>query len=136
MRLLVRPAHQHLVRVLAGALLCVAVLDADAYPPYRAGRGGYHGAIAYHQPTGSIGYSYDFKKPRDAKVAALGQCADAGCEVVVSIHNACGALVGTNGTKFYTAVGATRQEAELRANNKCAGDKRRDCKPLAWSCTR
>ena len=90
-----------------------------------------YGAIAWHQETARLGYSYDFPTERAANVAALKECGHERCEIAVSIKNACAALA--QGAKGYAAKkGNTREEAETLALKACG----KDCRPLAWACTR
>lgn len=117
---------------LLALLLAIVAGSVDAQPPYRAGRSGHHGAIAYHAASGNTGFSFDFRDSRAAKRAALDQCAQPECVVVVSFRNACGALFAAS-AKGFAATGATRQEAEAKARARCAS---RECELVAWSCTK
>ena len=94
---------------------------------------GVYGAIALQRETGLIGYSYDFKSARDAKIEALKECGDPRCEVVVNIKNSCGALA-RGPKKFFPATGATREEAETKALRACADKKQ--CQIAGWACTK
>lgn len=101
--------------------------------PTKAGRAGNHGALAYESASGAFGYSFDFPTSRQAKQAALAQCANPKCLVMVNIKNACAAIV--QGPKRpFSSQGATRDEAETRAMNRC-GDEAK-CKPVGWVCTK
>jgi hypothetical protein len=111
--------------VLAAALAC-----GPAAAQTRGTKGAY-GAIAYHAPTQSVGYTFDYPASRAAKIDALKQCGHENCEVVVSFHSACAALA-TREAKFGAAEGATRAEAEAKASRKCG----KDCEIAAWACTR
>lgn len=89
------------------------------------------GAIAYHRASQSWGMSYDAARARDADVAALKQCGNRECVVIHKFKNGCAALV--EGPKAaVTASGATRDEAETKALQRCGAG----CKPIAWGCTR
>ena len=90
-----------------------------------------NGAIAFHGPSGSFGYAVDQRTSRDARVAALRQCSDPDCEVVLTLKNSCGALANYRQT-YFASRGATRQEAELKARRQC-GSK---CEILVWACTK
>lgn len=90
-----------------------------------------NGAIAFHGPSGSFGYAVDQRTSRDARVAALRQCSDPDCEVVLTLKNSCGALANYRQT-YFASRGATRQEAELKARRQC-GPK---CEILVWACTK
>lgn len=90
-----------------------------------------HGAIAWHSGTGNVGYSHDFAEARAANVEALKQCAHDRCEVVLSLANECGAIA--SGPRGHAAKkGNTKAEAETRALNACG----KECRPVAWACTR
>jgi hypothetical protein len=93
---------------------------------------GLYGAIALQRETGQLGYAYDALTSRAAKIEALKQCDHAGCEVVASFRNACGALA-RGPKKYFSATGATRQEAETKALRLCAA---KDCQAAAWACTK
>jgi hypothetical protein len=93
---------------------------------------GLHGAIALQRETGQFGYASDSTTLRAAKIEALRQCADPRCEVVASFRNACGALA-RGPKKYFSATGATRQEAETKALRLCAA---KDCAVTTWACTR
>jgi hypothetical protein len=91
-----------------------------------------YGAIAYEPARKAVGYAYDFKSAREAKVEALRQCGEPACEVAVSFRNACGAIAGGPG-KPVAVTGATRDEAETKAMRKCA---QKSCVIIAWACTK
>ena len=90
------------------------------------------GAIAYHQDSGSVGYSYDFGSSREARTEALKQCNHLKCEVILGFRSACAALAKTP-KKSAAMTGATRQEAEAKALRKCGA---KDCEVLVWACTK
>ena len=92
---------------------------------------GAHGAIAINRDTKVVGYAYDFKTAREAKLEALRQCVQKQCEVVVSFQGGCAAVAGA-GKRLATATGVTRDEAETKAAGKCG----KDCAALAWACTK
>jgi hypothetical protein len=89
------------------------------------------GAIAYHRASQSWGVSYDTARARDAEVAALKQCGQRECVVVHKFKNGCAALASGPKT-FGAASGATRDEAETKALQRCGAG----CTPLGWGCTR
>lgn len=119
---------------MAIALIAIgAAHPALADRPTKAGRTGNHGALAYESTSGAFGYSFDFPTSRQAKEAALVQCANPKCIVMVNIKNACAAIV--QGPKRpFNSQGATREEAEARAMKKCADEAK--CKPVGWVCTK
>ena len=90
-----------------------------------------NGAIAFHPLSGSFGYAVDRRSVREAKVAALRQCNDADCEVVLTLKNSCGALAN-RGSAYFASRGATREEAESKARRQC-GPR---CEVLVWACTK
>jgi hypothetical protein len=90
-----------------------------------------YGAIAFHRASQAWGVSYDTARARDAEVAALKQCGQRECVVVHKFKNGCAALA--SGPKsFATSSGATRDEAETKALQRCGAG----CAALAWGCTR
>ena len=91
-----------------------------------------HGAIAYEPGRRAVGYAYDFKSSRDAKIEALKQCGNPACEVVLSFRNACGAVARGPGKPF-AVTGATRAEAETKAMRLCG---HKACEIVAWACTK
>jgi serine/threonine-protein kinase len=93
---------------------------------------GVYGAIALQRETGQLGYAYNAATSRAAKIEALNQCAHPRCEVVASFSNACGALA-RGPKKYFSATGATRQEAEAKALRLCSA---KDCELAAWACTK
>jgi uncharacterized protein DUF4189 len=88
------------------------------------------GAIAYNGKTGAYGYAVDRRTKRDAEAEAFRQCG-ADCNEVRTFRNGCGAVAAREG-RFAWGFGATRQIAELRARDKCAGEA---CRPVVWACT-
>ena len=116
--------------LLAAALTGAATL-APAKAPAKSQAKGPHGAIAINRGSKAVGYAYDFKTAKDAKRAALDQCGEKQCEVVVTFRGACAAVSG-NGKRIATATGITRDEAETKATRKCG----KDCAVLAWACTK
>ena len=120
--------------VLLSALLALALAEgtAEAASPHARGKKQAYGAIAYQPARGAVGYSYDFKSAREAKIEALRQCGDPECEIALTLHNSCGALARGPG-KPYAASGATRDEAETKARRACG---QKSCEIVAWACTR
>ena len=96
-----------------------------------ATRNALHGAIAYHQGSGSMGWATDRRTDREAKIEALKQCGHEQCVVVATVTRSCAALA-RNPKKFIVQKGATRQEAETKALTKCGAG----CEIAAWTCTR
>lgn len=126
LRTITRAALVHLG--LAAVFTCVAE---PALAKFVAKKG-FHGAIALQRETGQFGYAADSRTLRAAKIEALRQCADPRCEVVASFRSACGALARGPKT-YFSATGATRQEAETKALRLCAA---KDCVVTTWACTR
>ena len=79
-----------------GAVATATPAHAATHPKKSA-----YGAIAYEPGHRATGYSYDFKSAREAKIEALRQCGDPACEVLVSFHNACGAIAQGPGKPVY-----------------------------------
>lgn len=90
-----------------------------------------YGAIAFHHDSGSNGFSFNQRTAREASVEALRQCGHSNCEIILSIRNACGALVSSR-KGFASSTGATRGEAETKAMKKCGPE----CTTVTWTCTR
>lgn len=115
-----------------GALLLAAGLAlsgpaAAASHPKKA----VYGAIAINRDSKAVGYAYDFKTSKDAKRAALSQCGEQKCEVIVTFRNGC-AAAARGKSHIVTMTGATRDEAETKVQRKCG----KDCEILAWACTK
>lgn len=122
--------------VLLLALALVSAPAAHAQSTKKSATPNRFGAIAYHHGSHSWGVAFDFARARDANEHALRQCINPKCEVVHKFRNGCGALAAGS-KQAATASGATRQEAETKAQRICA-EKHRDksCDLLAWACTR
>lgn len=119
------------LRALAALLFaCAAVQSAAAWND-RHPRNLYHGAIAYHHASGSVGWATDRHTSREARIEALRQCGHERCEVVASVTRGCAALA-RDAKKHAVQKGATRQEAEAKALRRC-GER---CEVAAWTCTR
>jgi hypothetical protein len=99
--------------------------------PEKKTRNSFHGAIAYHQGSGSMGWATDRRSSREARIEALKQCGHEQCVVVATVTRNCAALARTP-KKFVVQKGATRQEAETKALSKCGAG----CEIAAWTCTR
>jgi hypothetical protein len=90
-----------------------------------------YGAIAFHRASQAWGIAYDQARARDAEITALKQCGHRECVIVHKFRNGCAALF--SGPKAFAASsGATREEAETKALQKCGAG----CSALAWGCTR
>ena len=122
-------------RIISAAIvlsaLAVLVLPGPAHAAAHSKQAVY-GAIAYEPNRRAVGYAYDFKSSRDAKIEALRQCGDPACEVVLGFHNACGAVARGSG-KPIAVTGATRAEAETKAMRQCG---QKACEIVAWACTK
>jgi len=117
--------------MLVSAALVAVAAPAPAHAAKQAKKA-VHGAIAYEPTRRALGYSYDLKSAREAKIAALRQCGDPACVVLVSFSNACGAIARGPGKPF-AATGATRAEAQAKALRRCGNEA---CQVLAWTCTK
>jgi len=92
-----------------------------------------YGAIAWHSDSSSVGYSYNHATARLAGTDALRQCGHPKCEVVLALHNECGALANDHRAKKFTVRrGHTEAEAQTKAMNACGAG----CQPVVWACTR
>jgi uncharacterized protein DUF4189 len=92
-----------------------------------------HGAIAYSARKQVYGYSYDYDSEKAAGDVAVRNCrrqdGDADdCRVLVTFHNACGALArgdkGAHGVEW----GHTGREAATKALDKCRARGGASCK--------
>lgn len=121
--------------VLVGLLVMLATPPATAADSKTAAskKKSAYGAIAWHRDSNSIGYSYDHTTARLAGTEALRQCGHPKCEVVLALHNECGALVNDHRAgKFAARRGYTEAEAQTKALSACGAG----CQPVAWACTR
>jgi len=126
--------HSRMVRAATSFLALALAALASAEPACAATvpKKQAYGAIAYEPARRTVGYAYDFKSAREAKVEALKQCGEPACEVAVSFRNACGAIARGPG-KPVAITGATRAEAETKAMRKCG---QKSCEIVAWACTK
>ena len=95
-----------------------------------------HGAIAFSQRTGAVGWSYDFPTRAAAEQRALQECGQhgGGCRITTWFRNACGALAVGDGNGWGGSWGNTRHEAESKALSLCSNETRR-CTVRRWVCT-
>ena len=113
--------------LLLGVLACGQGFARDAPPT----RNQLYGAIAYHHPSGSIGWATDRRTSREARTEALKLCRHDKCEIAATVTRGCVALA-KDLKKFVTQRGTTRQEAETKVMRRC-GER---CEIVAWTCTR
>lgn len=128
-------SHPLLLQVLTGLLAMLAASSAMAADSKSAAskKKSAYGAIAWHRDSNSVGYSYDYTTARLAGTEALRQCGHPKCEVVLALHNECGALVNDHRAgKFAARRGYTEAEAQTKALSACGTG----CQPVAWACTR
>jgi hypothetical protein len=91
------------------------------------------GAIAYSSRKGVHGYSFDFGSVNAASQAALLNCRNQekgadDCRVLVTFHDACGALaLGGNGA-YGSAWGLSQREASAKALVECRPHGGNGCK--------
>ena len=116
---------------IALAALCLLALPAGAATTKKSSVPNRYGAIAYDQASRAWGVSQDQARERDAAIQALNQCAQKRCVVVHKFKNGCAALADS-AKKFGVASGATRDEAETKAMQRCGAA----CQPASWACTR
>jgi len=110
--------------------LLVLSFSLPAAAQSKSNRNALHGAIAYHQASGSIGWATDRRTSREAQTEALKQCGHEQCVVVSNVTRACAALA-KDSSKFVVQKGATQQEAQTKALAKCGAL----CQVAAWTCT-
>jgi hypothetical protein len=124
--------HRHpLPGFVVGILVLLMATSALAASSKATKKKSAYGAIAWHRESGSVGYSYDYTSARLAGTEALRQCGHPKCEVVLPLHNECGALA-SSAKGFAARRGHTQAEAQTKAANACGTD----CRPVAWACTR
>ena len=124
--------RRHDVRAFLAAALLAFACGASGAAADKPARGNQtYGAIAYHQPSKSLGWATDRRTSREARVEALKLCGHEQCIVVATVTRACVALARDPKT-FKVQKGATRQEAETKALAKCGAK----CEVAAWTCTR
>ena len=92
-----------------------------------------HGAIAYSPRKEVFGYSFDHDSAKAAGDVALrncrGQNRGAGdCRVLVTFHNACGALARGNNGAYGSAWGMSGREASAKALSECRPHGGNSCK--------
>jgi Domain of unknown function (DUF4189) len=86
---------------------------------------------------GAYGYGYDYRKPADARTAAMKQCSGNACKIVGEIRRGCAALAidakhpcGSFGWAINSHLG----KAENDSLRRCYGFGGRDCVVRAWAC--
>ena len=113
------------------ALAILALAGAAAAAGNKSSAPNRYGAIAYHAASGAWGVSQGHARERDASLEALRQCGEKACIIVHKFKNGCAALARGD-TKHAAASGATRDEAETKAQTRCGTG----CQALAWACTK
>jgi hypothetical protein len=87
-------------------------------------------AIAQHKAGTEFGWTTGRRTAREAGADALKQCGHPRCEVVITVQNACAALV--RGPKVSVArKGVSRQDAEAKSLSRCGPG----CEVVAWVCS-
>ncbi len=86
---------------------------------------------------GAYGYGYDYRKPADARTAAIKQCSGNACKIIGEIRRGCAALAidakhpcGS----FGWAVNSHLGKAENDSLRRCYDFGGRDCVVRAWAC--
>jgi hypothetical protein len=86
---------------------------------------------------GAYGYGYDYRKPGDARTAAMKQCSGNTCKIIGEIRRGCAALAidakhpcGS----FGWAVNSHLGKAENASLRRCYEFGGRDCVVRAWAC--
>ncbi len=103
-----------------------------------AATGAAHAAGAFAVGTcGAYGYGYDYRKPADARAAAMKQCSGNTCKIIGEIRRGCAALAidakhpcGS----FGWAVNSHLGKAENASLRRCYDFGGRDCVVRAWAC--
>jgi hypothetical protein len=103
-----------------------------------AATGAAHAAGAFAVGTcGAYGYGYDYRKPADARTAAMKQCSGNTCKIIGEIRRGCAALAidakhpcGS----FGWAVNSHLGKAENASLRRCYDFGGRDCVVRAWAC--
>ncbi len=123
-----------IIRGATGVASLVLILSVAGVQP--ADARDMHGAIAFSQTTGAIGWSYDFSTRGGAENRAMSECRKhgGGCRVATWFKNACGALAVGNGNAYGGSWAANRFEAESKAMSLCSAESR-NCTVRRWVCT-
>jgi Domain of unknown function (DUF4189) len=86
---------------------------------------------------GAYGYGYDYRKPTDARAAAMKKCAGEACKIVGDIKRSCAAMAidakhpcGSYGW----AINAHLGKAENVSLRRCYQFGGHDCVIRAWAC--
>ena len=92
-----------------------------------------HGAIAYSAGKKVYGFSHGHDSARKAGDVALRHCRDRergtdDCRVVVTFHNACGALARGAKGAYGSAWGQSGREASAKALDECRPHGGESCK--------
>ena len=92
----------------------------------------HHGAIAYSGGKEVYGYSHDYDSASTARDAAVRNCrgqrgAD-DCRVLVTFHNACGALALGDGGAYGSAWALSARDASAKALTECRPHGGTSCK--------
>jgi hypothetical protein len=115
--------------IAATVLILLFALAADAAAA-AGSRKQLWGAIAYNSKSGAYGYAVDRASTRAAESEAFRRCGN-DCDVTRTFRNSCGAIADDE-RHFAWSTGATREMAEQKALEKCAGST---CKIVVWACT-
>ena len=94
----------------------------------------HYGAIAYSPTNGKYGYTYDYGTRASAEEAALRNCNDADCRLVLWFVNACGALAIGDGYAWGAGWASSQSEAENIAMSYCNREAQ-GCSIARWVCT-
>jgi hypothetical protein len=117
--------HKSALALAIGCILIAALGAAHAAGAFAVGA------------CGAFGYGYDYRKPADARTAALKQCSGETCKIVGEIRRGCAALAidakhpcGS----FGWAVNSHLGKAENASLRRCYEFGGRDCVVRAWAC--
>lgn len=104
------------------------------------GGGQRHGAIAYSPLKAVHGYAYDFGSAREAAYAAVANCRkehqSAGdCKVLVTFHDACGALALGRDGAYGSAWARSGRDAAAKALGECRPHGGESCQVKRQVCS-
>lgn len=86
---------------------------------------------------GAYGYGYDYRKPADARAAAMKQCAGSACKIVGAMRRGCAAFAIDAKQpcgSFGWAINSHLGKAENASLRRCYQFGGRDCVVRAWAC--
>ncbi|APR84545.1 Dienelactone hydrolase [Minicystis rosea] len=94
------------------------------------------GAIAYARDDGRAGYATRRATQQDASANAKSYCKSASCQVVAEFHDACAFFAVGGPGKESVGKAAQPKDAEQSALRTCAAQGGKDCRIVAWGCSK